>query len=120
MHSLIGIFEVTAASGHSTQTNLDSYLDNKNVARTIPVTLSLHGEQDVHAEVINPSLDGIVGDLTGQSKDQVMACVHRLFDEMFKIDVSNCKRGGTKWGIMELCGLSMIFHLLDVSKHTTN
>ena len=75
MYSLIGIFEVTAASGNLTQTNLDSYLDKKNGART--------------------------------------KCPSN-------IDVPDYKRGGTKWGIIELCGLSMIFHLLDVSKHTTD
>ena len=42
MHSAITLFQACARSGHSTGTSLDSYIDKRNVAKTLPAANALH------------------------------------------------------------------------------
>ena len=115
-HPQTGFFEVTAASGHSTQTNLDSYLDRKNPLRTIPAVMALQGEPDIHAKVVVPLLDALFAGLAVADKAVVITGVERLLQCMFTINVPDYMAGGKNRVIVEISAASMLFHHPEISK----
>ena len=54
MHALVTLFQACALTGHSTGTNLDSYLDALNPLRALPGANALHGNKDLHTKVVLP------------------------------------------------------------------
>lgn len=115
-HPQTDFFSITAASGHSTQSNLDSYLDRKNPLRTIPAVSALQGERDIFAKVVVPSLDALYAGLAVTDIGVVTSGVRRLLNCMFTINVPDYQEGGKNRVIVEISAASMLFHHPEINR----
>jgi len=96
MHPEVTLFQLCARSGHSTGTTLDSYIDKKNVAKTIPAANALHQRVRVLAKVVVPRLDSLGEDVQEQVK--------LLMDFMFPVvSIADFHQGQPQYPVLKIC-----------------
>ena len=66
MHSAVTLFQACAHSGHTTRTSLYSYIDKRNLAKTLPTANALHKPHNVFAKVTLPQLESLGADILPQ------------------------------------------------------
>jgi hypothetical protein len=108
LHPHITLFQATARTGHSTGTNVDSYLDRKNPARALPAANAIHGKKNLFTESVVPKLDSI-----GESNS---AAFKALMNRMFSVNINDFRPGGKHYIILETCALSLIRHYPQIIK----
>ena len=57
---MIYLFQACARTGHSTGTNLYSYLNSLNLLKGLPGAHAFHGYNQIHMKVVLPDIDMIV------------------------------------------------------------
>ena len=112
MHPEVTLFQLCARSGHETGTNIDSYIDKKNVAKTIPAANALHKRASILANVVVPRLDCLGEDAQEQ--------VQLLMKEMFPaVSIAEFHPGQVLYPILKICVASMIMHNPQVERDCT-
>ena len=112
MHPEVTLFQLCAWSGHSTGTTLDSYIDKKNVAKTIPAANALHQRVRVLAKVVVPRLDSLGEDVQEQVK--------LLMDFMFPVvSIADFHQGQPLYPVLKICVASIIMHNPQVESDCT-
>ena len=107
------LFQLCARSGHETGTTIDSYIDKKNVAKTIPAANALHQRASILANVVVlPRLDCLGEDAQEQ--------VQLLMKEMFPaVSIAEFHPGQVLYPILKICVASMIMHNPQVERDCT-
>ena len=77
MHSRITLFQACARSGHTTGTSLDSYIDKRNLAKTLPAANALHKRHNIFAKVVLPQLESLGADILPQI-ESLMAVMYSV------------------------------------------
>lgn len=108
MQQSMNIFMACARTGHSTSTNLDSYLDGSNPLKGLPAALALHG-RSIESRVVLPDIDAV-----GHSNNDSM---RRLVDEMFAVSIPEFQdlsgEGGEKGvlrDVLETFAAALLLH----------
>jgi len=112
MHLEVTLFQLCARSGHSTGTTVDSYIDKKNVAKTIPAANALHQRDRILAKVVVPRLDSLGEDVQEQVK--------LLMDCMFPVvSIADFHQGQPLYPVLKICVASIIMHNPQVESDCT-
>ncbi len=73
MHSAITLFQACSRPGHSTGTFLDSYINKRNVAKTLPAANALHRWHSIYAQVVLPQLESLGAEVLPQIESLMTA-----------------------------------------------
>ena len=93
MHSAITLFQACARSGHSTGTSLDSYIDKRNVAKTLPTANALHQQHNIFAKVVLPQLEALGADILPQTES--------LMTAMYTVSIPEFQPGNQLYPILK-------------------
>ena len=109
MHSAITLFQACARSGHSTGTSLDSYIDKRNVAKTLPTANALHQQHKIFAKVaVLPQLESLGADILPQTES--------LMTAMYTVSIPEFQLGNRLYPILKICTASIIMHHIDFER----
>jgi hypothetical protein len=106
-HPHMTIFHLSALSGHSTQTNADSYLDMEDVGRGVPGINALHKKKNLFTPIVKPTLDSL-----GPDKKSAL----KLMNVIFKCNITKFKKGNELYPVMEAFAASLIMHYPQLEK----
>ncbi len=105
MHSAVTLFQACAQSGHSTGTSLDSYIDKRNVAKTLPADNALHQRHSIFAKVVLPQLESLGAD--------VFPKIESLMTTMYTVSIPDFQPGNRLYPVLKICMASVIMHHVD-------
>ena len=108
MHSAITLFQACARSGHSTGTSLDSYIDKRIVAKTLPTANALHQQHNIFAKVVLPQLESLGADILPQTES--------LMTAMYTVSIPEFQLGNRLYPILKICTASIIMHHIDFER----
>jgi hypothetical protein len=106
MHSAITLFQACSWLGHSTGTSLDSYINKRNVAKTLPAANALHRHHSVYAKVVLPQLESLGAEVLPQIESLMTAIYCTVSILEFKPD-------NRLYPVLKICTASIIMHHID-------
>jgi hypothetical protein len=103
-HSIITLFQACSWLGHSTGTSLDSYIDKRNVSKTLHAVNALHRQHSLCAKVVLPQLESLGAEVLSQ--------IESLMTAMYTVSIPEFKLGNI-YPVLKICMASIIIHHID-------
>jgi hypothetical protein len=88
-----------------TRTSLDSYIDKRNVAKTLPAANALHQRHSIFAKVVLPQLESLGA--------EVFLKIESLMTAMYTVSIPEFQPGNRLHPVLKICTASIIMHHVD-------